>query len=139
MTLKTTLDINDIQQINLFVKITGVSAKNCFIYANSIIFVIDPHDFYKARGFQGSNLKKLSWALKKQVRIILSPGNNVEKFIQAVIYPLKYKKFTDENGNIIITANQQSKASLIGRNKSKLNQLIEIVKQYFNVKGIRIV
>ena len=137
---RTTLDITDIQQINLFAKVTGVPAKNCFCYANSLIFVVDPYAFSKAIGIKGENLKRIGYFLKKKVRIIRSPENeNVERFIQAVIYPLKYKKFSNDNGNIVITASQQSKASLIGRDKCKLNQLIAIARQYFLIKGIRIV
>jgi len=136
---RTTFDITCIQQMNLFSRITGVRAKNCFNYSNSILFVVDPFFLNKALGNQGENVRKLEYSFKKRVRIIRAPNDDVERFIQVIIYPIKYKKFTNEDGNIIINAAQQSKASLIGRDHSRLIQLTDIVKQYFDIKGIRIV
>ena len=69
-----TLNIECIQQINLFAKITKVRAQNCFNYSNSIIFIVDPKYIKKALGKQNTNLKKLGIALKRRVRIIKSPG-----------------------------------------------------------------
>ncbi|MEM2956407.1 MAG: NusA-like transcription termination signal-binding factor [Candidatus Pacearchaeota archaeon] len=138
--MRTTLDIKSIQQINLFSKITGVPAKNCFNYSNFILFVVNPKFLSKAMGKQGENIRKLNYLLKKKIKIIKSPDpNNLEEFVRAVVYPLKFKKLVNENGNVIISAGQQSKASLIGRNHRRLDELIEIVKQYFNIKSIRII
>jgi len=138
--MRTTLDITSIQQINLFSKITGVRAKNCFNYFNAIIFVVDPHFMNQAIGRAGENLRRLSSLLKKKIRIIRSPENDgIERFIQIIVYPLRFKKLTIEDGSVTINAGQQSKASLIGRDHARLNELISIVKQYFNIKEIRIV
>jgi len=139
--MKTTLDITSIQQINLFSKITGVRAQNCFNYSNSILFVVDPNFFSRALGQSGENLRRLSMFLKKKVRIIRTPdSNDMERFVQAIVFPIKFKKLTvDEAGNVVINAGQQSKASLIGRDHARLNELTSIVKQYFNIKDIRIV
>jgi ribosomal protein S3 len=40
---------------------------------------------------------------------------------------------------VSIQAGQQSKASLIGRNHARIDELSSIVKQYFDVKEIKIV
>ena len=39
---------------------------------------------------------------------------------------------------VIINAGRQSKAALIGRNKARINELNEIVKEYFN-REVRII
>ena len=135
----TTLNIEAIQQINLFTKITGVGAENCFLYGNTIIFVVNPNSFGRALGKNGENLRHLSIALKKRVRIIKLPDKDLEKFIKFVVHPLKFKKLDEKDGLVTITAGPQSKAALIGRDKSKVIQLSNIVKQYFDIKGIRIV
>jgi NusA-like KH domain protein len=135
---RTTFDITCIQQINLFFKVTGVRAQNCFNYSNFILFVVDPDFFNKAIGKSGENVRRLEYLLKKRIKVIRTPTQDIERFIKVIVYPLKFKKLAIEDGNITITAGQQSKASLIGRDHSRLNELIEIVKQYFNIKGIRI-
>jgi transcription antitermination factor NusA-like protein len=82
----------------------------------------------------------LSSYLKKKVKIIRTPQpDELEGFILTLIYPLKFKGLKNENGSVTIQAGQQSKASLIGRNHSRINELIEIVKQYFDIKDIRII
>ena len=137
--MKTTFDIGSIQQINLFSKITGVRAQNCFNYSNSIIFVVDPHFAGRAFGNAGENIRRLSSILKKKVRIIRTPENDIENLVKAVVFPLRFKKLSVENSTVIISAGQQSKASLIGRDHARLNELTGIVKQYFDIKEIRIV
>lgn len=141
--MKTTLDITSIQQINLFSKITGVPAKNCFNYSNSIVFVVDSPLLNRAIGNHSENVRRLASYLKKKVRIIRAPeqkGNeDLERFIKVVIYPQRYKKMIIDAGTITIQAGQQSKASLIGRDHARLDELTGIVKQYFDIKEIRII
>jgi len=138
--MKTTFDITSIQQINLFSRITGVQAKNCFNYSNTLIFVVDSFLLNRAIGIGGENVRRLSAYLKKKIKIIRTPQpDELEGFILTVVYPLKFKGLKNENGSVTIQAGQQSKASLIGRNHSRINELIEIVKQYFDIKEIRIV
>ena len=136
----TKLDITSIQQINLFAKITSVSAKNCFEYANQIFFAVEPQLVQRAIGQNGSNLRSLSNILKKKVKVVAAPSkNDMERFVRMIVYPTKFKKLTEENGQVMINAGMQSKASLIGRDHVKLNQLTGIVKQYFDIKEIKIV
>lgn len=138
--MKTTLDITSIQQINLFSKITGVRAQNCFNYSNSILFVVDPNFISRALGPSGENLRRLSVFLKKKVRIIRTPdSNDMERFVQAIVFPLKFKKLSVEGDLVTINAGQQSKASLIGRDHARLNELTSIVKMYFDIREIKIV
>jgi len=136
--MRTTLNIESIQQINLFSKVTGVRAKNCFNYSNSIFFVVEPFLVNRAIGINGENVKRLSLMLKKKVRII-SPPESLENFIQNIVYPVKFKKLSEENGLLTITAGQQSKAALIGRDHARVNELTDIVKQYFEIREIKIV
>ena len=134
----TKLDITLIQNLNLFTKLTALNAKNCFIYGNTMFFVVDHFSFQKAKERRDSSLRRLSFLLKKKVRIITLP-DNVDKFIQLITYPVKYNQLINENGYITIQAGQQAKASLIGRNHARVLELAEILKQYYDIKGLRIV
>lgn len=138
--MRTTFDITSIQQLNIFSKITGVPAKNCFNYSNSIIFVVDPQLMGRAIGRGSENVHRLSAYLKKKIKIIRTPEQDeLERFVSVIVYPIKFKGLKNEDGMVSIQAGQQSKASLIGRNHSRVDELSSIVKQYFNVKEIKIV
>ena len=138
--MKTTFDITSIQQINIFSRITGVQAKNCFNYSNTLIFVVDEALVNRAIGRGAENIRRLSAYLKKKIKIIRTPQpDELEKFISVVVYPLQFKGVKNDDGMVSIQAGQQSKASLIGRNHARIDELSSIVKQYFPVKEIKIV
>lgn len=131
------LDINMIHSLNLFSRITGVRTEYCFKYSNWLIFVVPPAVLPKAIGERGENVRKIGSILKCKVKVI--PSANIEPFVKAVIYPIKFKKLMHENGEIVIVAGPNSKASLIGRDKIRMNELLNILKQYFNIRALKIV
>ena len=132
------LDLNSIQCINLFYRITGVRTKNCFEYNNKTIFVVDKHFLQRALGENSQNVHRLSLMLRKRVKVI--PYSNMENFVRLVVQPIRFKRILIESdGQVVINAGMQAKASLIGRDKVKLNQLAEILKQNFQVKSVKVV
>ena len=137
--VKAKIDIDSIQHMNLFERFTAVRAKLCFDYGPSLIFVIQPESVSRVIG-KVAVMRKLSSVLKRRIRIVASPYNNedIEPFIKSVIWPIRFKKLIFNNGELTIIAGPQSKAALIGREKSRLNQLHDILKKYFEVQQIRI-
>ena len=134
------LDMQRIRYLNLFEKITKVSTKNCFFYNNFVIFAVPSFCMSKAIGNKGENVKKLSSLFEKKVKIVSSPKSirDAEKFIASIIEPLNFKSFKITSDSIIISANKENKALLIGRNKTRFMELGKIVKDIFN-KNLRIV
>jgi len=133
----TKLDQQSIQCLNIFAKISGVRTQDCFTYNNTKIFVVKPRLLSKAVGEKGKNVKRLSNLLRTRVRVI-SPSN-VDVFVKDVVQPIKFKKLIVDDGAVTIYAGQQSKASLIGREKVRLNELSDILKRYFGVKVLKVV
>jgi len=131
------LDQQSIQRINIFSKITRVRAQDCFIYNNSVFYVVRPGLLPKAIGEKGNNIKRLSLLLRTKVRVI--PTSDMEMFVKNLVQPVKFKRFVTSDGQITIFAGQQAKASLIGRNKVRLNELSEVLKRYFGTKIVKIV
>jgi len=129
-----------IRYLNLFEKITRIRVQHCFNYNSTIIFVVPPQLISKALGEGGKNVKRLSEILEKRVKVIALPfgKNDIEKFILAIIYPLKIKGIDTREGALIINAGMQSKAALIGRNKIRLGEMKEILEQYFGIKDVKI-
>ena len=129
-----------IRYLNLFEKICKVRTKNCFPYNNFIVFAVQPYEISKSIGEDGKNIKKIVEILGKKVKVVGLPHGeeNAREFISAIISPFTFKDFKVEEKEMIIEAGKKNKAALIGRGKTRLAELSEVVKQYFN-KELRIV
>ena len=127
-----------IRYLNLFERVTRVRTKNCFEYNNAIVFAVHPSLVSKAIGEQGRNIKQLNEILGKKIKVISLPCRNVYDFISQVVDPIKFKSLDVQENEVIINAGRQSKAALIGRNKTRLEELNNVVKEYFN-KEVKIV
>jgi len=133
-----TLDMQFIRYLNLFEKITRVRTKNCFFYNNVIIFGV-PHILVsKAIGEGGNNIKKMSEILNKRIKVISFPSRNIFEFVCKIIEPVKFKSLEMNDKEVIINEGRQSKAALIGRNRQRLEELNQIVKEYYG-KDVRII
>lgn len=143
-----TFDMQLIRYMNLFVKITGVSAKHCFLYNNMVVFVINGNEVERAIGKENSNLKKLSDVIEKRTRVVAQPKGteDLEKFFSIVVYPTKFEKMeivknseTAEKEAIITAGGRENKAMLIGRERAREKEMKEILEQYFAVKNLKII
>jgi transcription antitermination factor NusA-like protein len=135
-----TLDMQGIRHLNLFERITRVQTKFYFQYNNMLIFCVPLKLIKKAVGENGENVKTISRVLRKRIKIIPSPLGlgDVEKFIKKIVEPIEVKNIEIQGNEILISANKQNKASLIGRNKRRLIELQKIINNFFG-KGVRIV
>ena len=135
-----TLDMKDIRYINLFSKITNISTRHCFQYNDTVIFAVPEKLISKAVGEEGRNVKRISEIIGKKIRIIRSPESvlDAREFARSIVAPVTFKNFEVTEKNIILTAGNQNKAALIGRNKRRLLELQKIMKDYFK-KDLRIV
>ena len=130
-----TIDMRDIRHLNLFRKITRIPTRYCFNYNEMIVFCVPKKSLKRALGRSNENLKKMSDILKKRIRIIPIPKGieHVKPFIQSVIAPFTFKEIEITPDEIIVTAGSENKAALLGRNKRRLNEMKEIVKDFFKL------
>ena len=138
--MRSKLDIQAIHYINQFERTVGVKANYCFNYNSTIIFIIPKALLRKALGERASNLSKLSKKLNKKVKIITNPSNkdDLEKFISAVISPHKFKKISIDNNELTIFSEITAKAALIGKGKTKVKELSDILEKFFGIKKVMI-
>lgn len=127
-----------IRYLNLFEKLTRVRTKNCFIYNNIIIFGVPSSLVSRAIGEHGKNIKQMNEILGRKIKVISFPCNSIYEFVCKIIEPLKFKSLEMNDKEVIINAGRQSKAALIGRNKTRLIELNNIIKEYFG-KEVRII
>ena len=135
-----TIDMQLMRYLNLFEKVTRVRTTFCFIYNNEVIFVVPEGLLSRSIGEEGRNVKKLVEILGKKIKIVAIPhgDEDARNFITAIIYPVKIRSVEITPSELIINAGRQSKAILIGRNKTRLEEMQEIVKEYFH-KQVKIV
>lgn len=136
-----TIAMQFIQYMNFFEKMIGLRTGHCFCYNDIIFFVVNPSFVARAVGENGLNVKRLATKLRRRVRIIASPDGikDAEKFVSFIIYPIKFKRFSIDRDEACIIANRQSKAMIIGRNKTRLAELENILKEYFGIKKLRVI
>ncbi len=135
-----TINMQDMRYLNLFEKITRVSTRFCFKYNEMIMFCVPKSLVSKAIGEGGKNIRQISEIIRKRIRIIPYPRGiqDARIFIEAIIKPVLFKDLEIKDNEIIVTAGNQNKAALIGRNKRRFLEMQKIVKDFFG-KEFRIV
>jgi len=135
-----TIDMQDMRYLNLFGKITRVNTRFCFKYNEIMVFCVPRLLIPKAVGEGGKNIKQMSEIIRKRIKVIPIPNGirDAEYFIKAIVSPVTFKNLEVRDNEIILTAGNQSKAALIGRNKRRFLEMQKISKNYFG-KEFRIV
>ena len=126
--------------LNLFERITRIRTKYCFFYNNTIVFLVEERLVPRAVGENGRYVKKLAEILGRKIKIISIPigDSDIANFIAAIVDPIRFNRLEVTDSEVIINAGRQSKAALIGRNKTRLAEIQKIIKEYFN-KELKII
>jgi NusA-like KH domain protein len=135
------INMQTMRYINILDKVTNVKTSKCFIYNDTIFFAVPKQMVSKAIGPSALNVKKIQNGLGKKIRIIgeAEGVNEAERFISNIVAPVSFKNIEVKDGFLIINAgNVHNKASLMGRNKIRLDELGQIVKDTFGFE-LRIV
>lgn len=134
------IDMQTMRYINLLDRASRVKTTKCFVYNNVIIFAVPKAMMSRAIGPDASNVRMIQDQLGKRVRVISEPNGmgDAERFVSDVVSPVKFKSLEVKEGIFILNAGSQSKAALIGRNRRRLDELNQIVKDSFGME-LRIV
>lgn len=136
-----TISMQDMRHLNLFRNITKISTTLCFEYNDTIYFCVPKHLISKAIGENGKNSKELNKILGKKIKIVFAPNalDDAEEFIRAIVSPISFKNIEMNGNEIIVTAGTvQNKAMLLGREKRRLLEMQNIIRNFFG-KELRIV
>lgn len=135
-----TIDMQTMRHLNLFGKITRIRTRFCFRYNEMIFFCVPRQLISQAIGRNGENVKKIYSILGKKIKIIPEPRGieDIRGFIESITAPVQFNEIEVSDKEVILNSGRQSKASLIGRNKRRLNEMQEIIKNFFG-KDFRII
>jgi len=141
-----TIDMQVMRYINLFERISRVSTTNCFVYNNTIYFAVPKSKVMVAVGKNGENVKQLSDVLRRKIRIVAQPSENMDKvlalkkFIGDVVSPVEFTSLEmNSDGILVLSGEREAKAMLIGRDRSKEKELAEVLEMNFGVKEFKII
>ena len=132
------LDMRTIRYSNLFHRVTKIRSNHCFEYNNAIVFSVPRNLVSKAIGRDNKNLEILNKIIGKKIKIVAIPQGkeDIENFVAIITRPIKLKAIEIKGEDAIISAGAQSKASLIGKNRSRLMEMENILGQYFGIKKV---
>lgn len=129
------ISMQDMRYLNLFSRITRIQTRHCFIYNDTLIFCVPKPMISRAIGKNNENLRKISGIVKKRVRVAPLPRNinDARVFIQLIISPAKFKSIEITEDKIVVTAGTvQNKATLLGRNKRRYEEMKKIIQSFFH-------
>ncbi len=135
--MSAVIDMKAMRYINLLDKVSRVKTRHCFIYNNTIFFAVNKYQVSQAIGPAAANIRKIQESLGARVRIIKeSEGvQDTKRFVEDIVAPIEPREVEIKEKELIITAgNMQNKASLIGRDKRRLEELKRIVEDNFNLQ-----
>ena len=132
------LSMQFIRYANLFSKITRIRTNHCFEYNNAIVFAVPRKLVSRALGQDNENLRRLNQVIGRKVKIVAIPcgREDIENFVSVITYPVRSKGIEIKYDNAVINASIHNKAALIGRNKVRLNEMQNVLGQYFGVKKV---
>jgi NusA-like KH domain protein len=131
------IDMQLMRYINLFERISQVSTNKCFVYNNIIFFVVPANVVSRAIGRDAENARRMSEILNKKIKIIAFE-ENIGKFISSIIEPYEFVKCEITADGVNLTANKQNKAGIIGRNRTREEELESILKKFFGIEKLKI-
>jgi len=133
---------DELRYLSLFESITGAQAKDCIIdnEKSRILFVVKEGQMGLAIGKNGSNVKRLSRLLGKNVEVI-EHAEKPEDLIRNSLLPAKVhsvKIVRSPEGKTIafVTVNPSEKGIAIGKDGSKILRARILAKRYFDIDNV---
>ena len=133
--------MQSMRYLNMFSKVCRVQTKYCFNYNNSLVFIVPNSKVTMAIGPGAKNAKMLSSKLGHKIKIIgIGPQptrDGLMKFISTLADQTTINKLDFKDSEVSITGGRQTKASLIGRNRIREKELLNILNGVFGIKTIK--
>lgn len=126
-------DMQSIGLINTFEKATGAKVKDFFLEGDVLVFVVQQKELRKALERGGEKIKRLSFLLKKRVRVI-EFHEDIEKFVLNLLYPLRPETEFKDGVLFIKGKDAKEKGQIFGREKTNLKRIQSLIDKYFKVE-----
>lgn len=138
--MKTKYDVETLQTMTLFEKITRAKLKDCFMNKDKLFFIVQHGELRKALGPKNENIQKLVKATNRNIKIVEFNPNALE-FVKNVMHPLRMEDISMDGETITIKGTDtKTKGLMIGARAQNLRNYEAIVQKYFeDVKELKVV
>ena len=134
---KRVFDFAAMQSMTFFEKVTGARLKDYL--PDYGMFIVEQGQMGLAIGKGASTVRKMEHLLKKNI-VLIEYNDDVTLFVKNLVYPAEVTDIKSEDGIVTIHGKDaRSKGIIFGREKSRLNQIKEIVKRHFTVEDVKVV
>ena len=140
--MASVIDMQLMRYINLFATTTRVQTTKVFVYNNQIVFAVPKAKVSEAIGRGAVNVKRLNEILRKKIKVVTMPAidsnEGIGKFVEETVAPIEFNGVEIKGDGIVINAERQSKAALIGRGRQREKELADVLKNFFHIGKLRI-
>jgi len=133
MTIKLTTE--HVRLVGTFERIAGVHVKDCVMDEDTVYFLIEPGRMGRAIGREGSNIRSVSNALGKKVKIF-EYADTPEKLVRNIVPTIN--SFEMSNEVITISVPVSDKSTVIGKNGKNIKMIRQFLDRHFNIKNLRL-
>ncbi|MEK6856726.1 MAG: NusA-like transcription termination signal-binding factor [Nanoarchaeota archaeon] len=124
--------------ITLIENVGKVSIKDLFLYNGTICCTVDKNKVSILIGAEGKKIKRIQNMFNKKIKVI-GYSEDIKEFVKDFIYPIKIDEIEQKDKNLILRcSDRKTKGLLIGRGKTGLNNLHDVVSRYFKIDNISI-
>jgi len=138
--MKTKYDVETIQLMNVFEKVTKAKLKDCFLNKDKLFFIVQHRELRKALGPKNENIQKLIKMTNRNIKIVeFNP--NVLEFVKNIMHPLRMENISlDDNIVTIKGTDTKTKGLMIGARAQNLRNYEALIQKYFEeIKEIKVV
>jgi N utilization substance protein A len=139
--VKFKYDVQALQWMSLFEKVTRAKLKDFFMQQEKLCFIVQPGNLRKGLGPNKKNIEKLEGLTKRKVKVI-EYSDDIKRFISNVFSPLKIVKMEfGDDGIVTLTGpDQKTKGLMIGAQARNLRLFESVVQKYYpEVKEIKVI
>ncbi|MCH7902883.1 NusA-like transcription termination signal-binding factor [archaeon] len=134
------LDFEQIRLINALDEIANVSAKDCFIEEDNVVFLVHEKHMRKAIGKNGATVQLMQKKIGKTIELF-EYNEKPEKFFAKAFYKAKVEKVVIKKTNgkkiaLIKTKNNDKGAIL--HNLKRLGKIKELARRNYEIEEVRI-
>ena len=135
------LSNENMQYINMAVKITKADILDCVITDEKLIFIVRQGQLGIAIGAKAKNLEKLRNLFKKSIKFIEYSADK-ENFIKNLCKPYNVKniKLEGENENTVakVEVEISDKSKIIGKGGRNIEIIRQLAQRHHNLKDVQI-
>jgi transcription termination/antitermination protein NusA len=135
------LSNENMQYINMAVKITKADILDCVITEDKLIFIVHHGQLGIAIGSKAKNLEKLRNLFKKSIKFI-EYNTDKENFVKNLCKPYTVKNIIleGENENTVakVEVETSDKSKIIGKGGKNIEMIRQLAKRHHNLKDVQI-